>query len=174
MTAPANTPDFTISFHAGLYTITPNNTRALCWLIAHTTTTQRPQHTIAQLAPDALTVFLSDAVLERRTYAPAPGTQTDWLQLAASIMLPEIDRITLTPGQPVTATYSGPHRTTIIALFDTDTIPAPYDSRVPRQDILEAVQRLNPRALVEWAVTEPTHDPDTHKEMKRLLLCPKD
>lgn len=163
------TPDFTLTVHSGIYTITPNNTRALCWMIARTTPAQRPSHTTAQLDPESLTVFLSDAVLERKTYAPTPGTQTDWLQLARSIVLPEVDRITLTPGQPVTATFSGPHRAAIIALFDTDTIPAPYDSRVPRQDILEAIQRLNPHTLVEWATTQPQHDPDTVRELKRLL-----
>ena len=48
-----------------VYVITPLNTRALCWLIARTAPSQRPQHTIAQLDSDSLATFCQSAESEK-------------------------------------------------------------------------------------------------------------
>jgi len=126
-----------------LYIVTPHNTRALCWMIAHTSPIQRPQHTIAHLDLNALLAFCREARFEELTFED----QTT----------PQKNRITLIPGQPVLARFSGPHADEIKALFETDTIPTPFDSRHPRPDVLSAIQGQNPTATVEWesAQSEP-------------------
>lgn len=125
------------------YVVTPQNSRALCWMIAHTTPSQRPQHTIAHLDSDSLTALCQDAELAKLTVEDNTN--------------PRKNRITLIPGQPVLARFSGPHADEIKALFETDTIATPFDSRHPRPDVLSAIQRQNPTATVEWesARTEP-------------------
>jgi hypothetical protein len=126
------------------YVVTPQNVRALCWMIAHTTPSQRPQHTIAHLDySDSLRALCQDAELANLTFEDNTN--------------PQRNRITLIPGQPVLARFSGPHADDIKALFETDTIPTPFDSRHPRPDVLSAIQGQNPTATVEWetARTEP-------------------
>jgi hypothetical protein len=154
------TPDFLIhSMHLPttcvLYIVTPQNARALCWMIAHTNPTQRPQHTIAQLDLDALLALCHDARFKDLTFEDKTA--------------PLKNRITLIPGQPVLARFTGPHASEVKAVFETDTIPTPYDSRQPRPDVIAAIQRQNPTATVEWESTQPQHDPDTVDEFRRLL-----
>jgi hypothetical protein len=154
------TPDFLIhSAHAPttcvLYIVTPQNARALCWMIAHTRPIQRPQHTTAHLELEALLAFCQSASLDELTFEDKTPSQKN--------------RITLIPGQPVLARFTGPHADEVKALFETDTIPTPYDSRQPRPDILTAIQRQNPTATVEWETTQPQHDSDTVVEFRRLL-----
>jgi len=59
------TPDFRIHSQdspSGLvYVVTPQNTRALCWMIARTGPSQRPHHTIAYLDSDSLATFCESA-----------------------------------------------------------------------------------------------------------------
>ena len=153
-------PDFLIhSVHAPptgvLYIVTPRNAHALCWMIAHTTPTQRPEHTIAHLDLDALRALCQDAIFQELTFEDATA--------------PQKNRITLIPGQPVLARFTGPHAGAIKEIFETDTIPTPYDSRQPRRDVLTAIQRQNPTATVEWESTQPQLDPDTVDEFRRLL-----
>jgi hypothetical protein len=121
------------------YVVTPQNVRALCWMIAHTTPSQRPQHTIAHLDSGSLRAFCQAAELAKLTVEDNTHAQRN--------------RITLIPGQPVLARFSGPHVDEIKALFETDTIPTPFDSRHPRPDVLSAIQRQNPTATVEWEST---------------------
>ena len=125
------------------YVVTPQNARALCWMIAHTAPSQRPQHTIAVLDLDSLRALCQEAGLAKLTVEDNTH--------------PQRNRITLIPGQPVLARFSGPHADEIKALFETDTIPTPFDSRQARPDVLSAVQRQNPTATVEWESvrTEP-------------------
>ena len=154
------TPDFLVeSVHAppagALYMVTPRNARALCWMIAHTIPIQRPQHTIAHLDSNSLLAFRQAATFEELTFEHKTA--------------PHTNRITLIPGQPVLARFTGPHADEVKALFETDTIPTPYDSRQPRLDILTAIQRQNPTATVEWESTRPQHDPDTTDEFRKLL-----
>ncbi len=154
------TPDFLIHSEDSpatgvLYIVTPQNTRALCWMIAHTASTLRPQHTIALLDSDALRALCqyarrADLSFEDKTVSPN-------------------NRITLIPGQPVLARFTGPHADEVKALFETDTIPIPFDSRQPRPDIQAVIQRQNPAATVEWESTQPQHDPETIDEFRRLL-----
>ncbi|HET9184331.1 MAG TPA: hypothetical protein VFP59_19590 [Candidatus Angelobacter sp.] len=118
------------------YVVTPQNARALCWMIAHTLPSQRPQHTIAQLDLDSLLVFFQEAELAKLSFDD--NSNREW------------NRITLIPGQPVLARFSGPHSDQIKALFETDTIPTSFDSRKPRHDVLSAIQRENPTAIVSW------------------------
>src|SRR6185312_2820479 len=118
------------------YVVTPQNARALCWMIAHTTPSQRPQHTIAHLDSDSLTALCQDAELAKLTVEDNTSSRKN--------------RITLFPGQPVLARFSSPHADEIKALFETDTIATPLDSRHPRPDVLSAIQRQNPTASVEW------------------------
>jgi hypothetical protein len=138
-----------------LYIVTPRNARALCWMIAHTTPIQRLQHTVAHLDSEALLAFCQDASVKELTFED----QTT----------PQANRITLIPGQPVLARFSGPHADEIKKLFETDTIPTPYDSRQPRPDILTAVKRQNPNSTVEWESTQPQYDTDTIGKFRRLL-----
>ena len=138
-----------------LYIITPQNTRALCWMIVHTSPIQRPQHTVANLDLNKLLAFCREACFEELTFEDQTTPQTN--------------RITLIPGQPVLARFTGPHADDVKALFETDTIPTPYDSRQPRSDILTAIQRQNPTATVEWESTRPQHVPATVDEFRRLL-----
>ncbi len=138
-----------------LYIVTPQNTRALCWMIAHTAPTQRPQHTTAHLDLDTLLAFCREASFADMTFEDKTA--------------PQKNRITLIPGQPVLARFTGPHADEVKALFETDTIPTPYDSRQPRPDILTAIQRQNPTVTVEWESTRLQHAPDTVDEFKRLL-----
>lgn len=77
------------------------------------------------------------------------GGNTAWEREIRLVGSPNV--ITLTPGQPVTAKFTGPHAAEIIRLFNTDTIPTPFDSREMREDVLRAVAGLNPDALVRWA-----------------------
>jgi hypothetical protein len=154
------TPDFLIhSVYAPaacvFYIVTPQNARALCWMIGHTTPAQRPQHTIAHLDLDALLAFCKDASFKELTFEDMTS--------------PQKNRITLVPGQPVLARFTGPHADEVKAVFETDTIPTPYDSRQPRPDILTAIQQQNPTATVEWERRRPQHDPDTIDEFRRLL-----
>jgi hypothetical protein len=118
------------------YVVTPQNARALCWMIAHTPPSQRPQHTIAQLDLDALLTFFQEAELANLSFED--NSNCEW------------NRITLIPGQPVLARFSGPHTAEIKATFETDTIPTCFDSRNPRCDVLSAIQRQNPTAIVSW------------------------
>ena len=153
-------PDFLIhSVHspaAGvLYIVTPQNTRALCWMIAHTATIQRPQHTIAHLDLHALHAFCQDARFKELTFEDKTT--------------PLSNHITLIPGKPVLARFSGPHADELKEVFETDTIPTPYDSRQPRPDILTAIKRQNPNSTVEWESTRPQYDPVTIDELRRLL-----
>lgn len=85
------------------YVITPQNARALCWMIAHTTPSQRPQHTIAHLDSDSLRALCQDTELAKLTVEDNTN--------------PRKNRITLIPGQPVLARFSGPHADEIKALF---------------------------------------------------------
>jgi len=137
-----------------VYIVTPQNTRALCWMIAHTTPSQRPQHTIAHLDLEALRIFCQDAGFDKLNCEGQTAPQ---------------NRITLIPGQPVLARFTGPHADEVKATFESDTIPTPYDSRQPRPDILRTIQRQNPTATVEWESARPPHNPDTIDEFKRLL-----
>ena len=137
------------------YVVTPQNARALYWMIAHTTPSQRPQHTIAHLDSDSLRALCQDAELAKLTVEDNTN--------------PQKNRITLIPGQPVLARFTGPHAGEVKAVFATDTIPTPYDSRQPRPDILTTIQRQNPTATVEWERTQPRYDPDTIDEFRRLL-----
>lgn len=121
------------------YVVTPQNARALCWMIAHTASSQRPQHTIAHLDSGSVRAFCQAAELAKLTVEDNTH--------------PQRNRITLIPGQPVLARFSGPHVDEIKALFETDTIPTPFDSRHPRPDVLSAIQRQNPTATVEWEST---------------------
>lgn len=105
-------------------------------MIAHTTPSHRPQHTIAHLDSDSLTALCQDAELAKLTVEDNTN--------------PRKNCITLIPGQPVLARFSGPHADQIKALFETDTIATPFDSRHPRADVLSAIQRQNPTATVEW------------------------
>ena len=94
---PSKLPDFTITFERGEYVVTPNNSSAFCWMIAHTTPAQRPHpakgvNLTARLDPDAITVFCTDAQLEKKTCNPTPGAATDWLQIANDILTPEVDQ----------------------------------------------------------------------------------
>jgi hypothetical protein len=125
------------------YVVTPQNSRALCWMIAHTTPSQRPHHTIAHLDSDSLRALCQDAAVAKLTVEDNTN--------------PRKNRITLIPGQPVLARFSGPHAEEIKALFETDTIATPFDSRHPRPDVLSAIQGQNPTATVEWesAQSEP-------------------
>lgn len=122
------------------YVVTPRNARALCWMIAHTPPSQRPQHTIAQLDPDSLLVFFQEAELANLSFKD--NSTREW------------NRITLIPGQPVLARFSGPHADQIKALFETDTIRTSFDSRNPRHDVLSTIQRENPTAIVSWEKRE--------------------
>jgi hypothetical protein len=154
------TPDFLIHSEASpttpvLYIVTPQNTRALCWMIAHTASTQRPQHTVALLDADALRALCQHARFADLTLEHKTASQEN--------------RIMLIPGQPVLARFTGPHAEEVKALFETDTIPTPFDSRQPRPDILTVIQRQNPDAKVEWESTRPQHDPATSDEFRRLL-----
>lgn len=66
-------------------------------------------------------------------------------------LFPKItNRIELIPGQPVTARHLGPHQRDVMRLFGTDTIPCPWDSRQPRQDILDEIKKRNPGCVVYW------------------------
>jgi hypothetical protein len=121
------------------YVVTPQNARALCWMIAHTAPSQRQQHTIAVLDLDSLRALCQEAELAKLTVEDNTNSPKN--------------RITLIPGQPVLARFSGPHSDEIKALFETDTIPTPFDSRHPRHDVLSAIQRQNPTATVEWEST---------------------
>jgi hypothetical protein len=62
---PNMTPDFRIhsqdSTSGVVYVVTPQNARALCWMIARTAPSQRPQHTIAHLDSESLAVFFQSA-----------------------------------------------------------------------------------------------------------------
>jgi hypothetical protein len=154
------TPDFLIHFvqspSTGVnYIVTPKNARALCWMIAHTSPNERPQHTIARLDSDALSAFCQAASVAQLTLEDTTA--------------PRKNRITLIPGQPVLAQFTGPHAEEVKALFETDTIPTAYDSRQPRSDILAAIRRQNPIATVEWESTQTQHEPDTIDEFRRLL-----
>lgn len=154
------TPDFLIHSedpptNGVLYIVTPQNTRALCWMIAHTTPTQRPQHTIAHLDQNALCTLCQDASFEELIFEDKTA--------------PQKNSITLIPGQPVLARFAGPHADEVKVLFETDTIPTPFDSRQPRPDILAAIQRQNPDAKVAWESTQPTHSPCIFDEFRRLL-----
>ncbi len=153
-------PDFLIhseySPAAGvLYIVTPQNTRALCWMIVHTTPTQRPQQTLAYLDFEALPTFSQDAALDGLSFEEQTALQNN--------------RITLIPGQPVLARFTGPHADEVKATFESDTIPTPYDSRQPRCDILRVIQRQNPTATVEWESAPTQHNPDRADQFKRLL-----
>lgn len=119
-----------------VYVVTPQNTRALCWMIARTSPAQRPEHTVANFSSKTFLRFLEQLA-------------SGGLSFEDRSSIPE-NQITLVPGQPVLARFSGPHAAEIEALFDTDTIATPYDSRGSRPDILEAIQRQNPMAIVEW------------------------
>jgi hypothetical protein len=138
-----------------LYIVTPQNTRALCWMIAHTAPIQRPQDTVAHLDLRELLAFRQDASVKELTFEDETA--------------PQANRITLVPGQPVLARFTGPHAVEVKALFETDTIPTPYDSRQPRSDILTAIQRQNPAVTVEWESRRPQHDPEMVYELRRLL-----
>jgi len=153
-------PDFLI--HSGespatcvLYIVTPQNARALCWMIAHTTPAQRPQQTVARLDSEAVLAFRRDAGSEELTFEDKTASPRD--------------RITLIPGQPVLARSTGPHADEVKERFESDTIPTPYDSRQPRSDILIVIQRQNPTATVEWESTRSQYDPATIDELRRLL-----
>jgi hypothetical protein len=152
-------PDFLIhsvdSTTGVLYIVTPQNARALCWMIAHTTPVQRTQHTIAHLDLRALLAFCQDARVKELTFEDKST--------------PLSNHIALIPGQPVLARFSGPHADEVKELFETDTLPTPFDSRQPRSDILTAIQRQNPTATVEWESTRPPHAPETIDELRRLL-----
>jgi hypothetical protein len=137
-----------------LYIVTPQNARALCWMIAHTAPAQRPQHTIAHLDLHALVAFRQAATYKELTFEDTT---------------PQKNRITLIPGQPVLARFSGPHVDEVKELFESDTIPTPYDSRQPRSDILTVIQRQNPTATVEWESTRPPSVPEMIDEFRRLL-----
>jgi hypothetical protein len=105
-------------------------------MIAHTAPSQRPQHTIAHLDLNSLRALCQDAELAKLTFEDNTH--------------PERNRITLIPGQPVLARFNGPHADEIRALFETDTIATPFDSRHPRPDVLSAIQLQNPTATIEW------------------------
>jgi hypothetical protein len=137
------------------YIVTPQNARALCWMIAHTTPIQRPQHTVARLDSEALLAFRQNASVKQLTLEDKTT--------------PPSNRITLIPGQPVLARFSGQHADEVKELFETDTLPTPFDSRQPRSDILTAIQRQNPTATVEWESTRPPHAPEPIDELRRLL-----
>jgi hypothetical protein len=94
------------------------------------------RNTIAHLDSDSLRALCQDAELAKLTVEDNTNLRKN--------------RITLIPGQPVLARFSGPHADEIKALFETDTIATPFDSRHPRPDVLSAVQRQNPTATVEW------------------------
>jgi hypothetical protein len=119
-----------------IYVVTPQNTRALCWMIARTSPSQRPEHTAANLDSEALLRFLEQLASGGLSFENRSPIQKN--------------RITLIPGQPVLARFSGPHAAEIREVFTTDIIPTAYDSRGSRPDILEAIRRQNPTAIVEW------------------------
>ena len=67
------TPDFLIHPPASsrpdvVYIVTPQNSRALCWMIARTSPSQRPEHTIAQLGLDAFATFYREANSDGLTF----------------------------------------------------------------------------------------------------------
>jgi hypothetical protein len=117
-----NTPAIGVS-----YTVTPQNARALCWMIAHTPPSQRTQHTIAQLDVGSLLKFLQEAELVQLSVKDS--SNREW------------NRITLIPGQPVLARFSGPHAVEIKAIFETDIIPTRFDSRIFQQFSSNTQQR---------------------------------
>jgi hypothetical protein len=58
--------------------------------------------------------------------------------------------ITLIPGNPVRAEFSGPTAATVFDLFHTNTLPTPYNSEVPDAAIQRRIQELNPDCAVIW------------------------
>jgi hypothetical protein len=99
------TPDFLIHSvdspgDGVLYIVTPQNTRALCWMIAHTTPIQRPEHTVAHLDSEELLAFRQAAIVRQLTFEDKTT--------------PQNNRITLIPGQPVLARFAGPHADEVV------------------------------------------------------------
>jgi len=74
-------------------------------------------------------------------------------QVLADVLTDITNRIELIPGQPVTAKHHGPHAAEVVRLFGTDTIPCPWDSREPREDILAEIKKRNPGCVVYWKGT---------------------
>lgn len=61
--------------------------------------------------------------------------------------------ITLIPGNPVRAVFTGPESARVIELFQTNTLPTPYNSEVPDIAIKRRIQELNPGFEVVWQYT---------------------